>query len=104
MQNVGFSQLRNVGFQASLSGLRPTWEDAGTLTMSVKELDRVELLRRVIGRRTTQWQGAAQLGLSLRQLKDCAGRCAGKEPPGWCRVSVGVPATESFRRDFANMC
>ena len=44
-------------------------DSARTLTMSVKELDRVELLGRVIERRLTQRQAAAQLGLSLRQVE-----------------------------------
>ena len=37
--------------------------------MSVKELDRLQLLGRVIERRLTQRQAAAQLGLSLRQVE-----------------------------------
>ncbi len=44
-------------------------DKARTLTMSVKELDRLELLGRVIERRMTQPQAAAQLGLSLRQVE-----------------------------------
>jgi len=37
--------------------------------MSVKELDRLQLLGRVIERRLTQRQAAAQLGLNLRQVE-----------------------------------
>lgn len=44
-----------------------TW--AGTLTMSAKELDRLEVLGRVVERRLTQRQAAEQLGLSLRQVE-----------------------------------
>ena len=44
-------------------------DKARTLTMSVKELDRLELLGRVIERRMTQRQAAAQLGLSVRQVE-----------------------------------
>ena len=44
-------------------------EQARTLTMSVKELNRLELLGRVIEKRMTHRQAAAQLGLSLRQVE-----------------------------------
>jgi transposase len=44
-------------------------DGARTLTMSAKELDRLEVLGRVIERRLTQRQAAEQLGLSLRQVE-----------------------------------
>lgn len=43
--------------------------DAGTVTMSRRELDRVEVLGRVNERRLTQRQAAEQLGLSERQVR-----------------------------------
>jgi len=43
-----------------------TW--VGTVTMSAKELDRLEILGRVAERRLTQRQAAAQLGLTERQV------------------------------------
>ena len=43
--------------------------DAGTVTMSALELDRLEVLGRVIERRRTQRQAAEQLGLSERQIR-----------------------------------
>jgi hypothetical protein len=42
---------------------------AGTVTMSAKELDRLEVLGRVVERRLTQWRAAEQLGLSERQVR-----------------------------------
>jgi hypothetical protein len=39
--------------------------DVGTVTMSAKELDRLEVLGRVIERRLTQRQAAEQLGLRV---------------------------------------
>jgi len=36
-------------------------DGARTLTMSAKELDRLEVLGRVVERRLTQWQAAEQL-------------------------------------------
>ena len=41
----------------------------GTVTMSAKELDRLEVLGRVAERRLTQRQAAEQLGLSERQVR-----------------------------------
>ena len=43
--------------------------DARNLTMSTKELDRLEIIGRVVERRLTQRKAAEQLGLSLRQVE-----------------------------------
>jgi transposase len=43
--------------------------DAGTLTMSAKELNRIEILGRVLERRLTQRVAAERLDLSLRQVE-----------------------------------
>ena len=43
--------------------------DAGNLTMSTKELGRLEVIGRVLERRLTQRKAAEQLGLSLRQVE-----------------------------------
>jgi len=54
-------------------------KDAGHLTMSTKELDRLEIIGRVLERRLTQRNAAEQLGLSLRQVERLcrAYRCDG---------------------------
>jgi len=44
-------------------------DDARTWTMSARELDRLEVLGRVIERRLRQRQAAERLGLSLRQVE-----------------------------------
>jgi len=44
-------------------------DSARTLTMSAKELDRFEVVGRVVERRLTQRQAAEQLGLGLRQVE-----------------------------------
>ena len=44
-------------------------QDAGNLTMSAKELDRLEIISRVAERRLTQRKAAERLGLSLRQVE-----------------------------------
>ena len=43
--------------------------EARNLTMSAKELDRLEIIGRVVERRLRQWKAAEQLGLSLRQVE-----------------------------------
>jgi transposase len=43
--------------------------EAGDLTMSAKELDRLEIIGRVVERRLTQRKAADRLGLSLRQVE-----------------------------------
>ncbi len=43
--------------------------DARNLTMSTKELDRLEIIGRVVERRLTQRDAAERLGLSLRQAE-----------------------------------
>jgi len=43
--------------------------DARNLTMSAKELDRLEIISRVVERRLTQQRAADQLGLGLRQVE-----------------------------------
>jgi hypothetical protein len=44
-------------------------KQARNLTMSARELDRLEIIGRVVERRLTQWSAAEQLGLSLRQVE-----------------------------------
>jgi len=44
-------------------------DDRGTLTMSRKELNGLQVLNRVLERRLTQPQAAEQLGLGLRQVE-----------------------------------
>jgi transcriptional regulator with GAF, ATPase, and Fis domain len=52
-----------------VSGLEADMDDSGTLTMSTKELNRLEILGRVLERRLTQAQAAEQLGLGVRQVE-----------------------------------
>jgi hypothetical protein len=44
-------------------------DETGTLTMSSKELNRLEILGRVLERRLTQVRAAEQLGLGVRQVE-----------------------------------
>ncbi len=52
-----------------MCGLEADMDDEGYLTMSTKELHRLEILGRVRERRLSQAQAAAQLGLGVRQVE-----------------------------------
>ncbi len=52
-----------------MSVLEADMKQAGNLTMSVRELDRLEIISRVVERRLTQRKAADRLGLSLRQVE-----------------------------------
>ncbi len=52
-----------------MSVLEADMKQAGNLTMSVRELDRLEIIGRVAERRLTQSKAAERLGLSLRQVE-----------------------------------
>ena len=70
-------------------------DGARTWTMSAKELDRLEVLVRVIERRLTQRQAADQLGLTLRQVERLY-RALRRDGTG------GLAATGSCPRRFAS--
>ncbi len=71
-------------------------DEAGTLTMSGKELNRLEVLGRVLERRLTQAQAAEQLGLGSARSNACAGSFGSKALAVWSRRSVDEPATGSW--------
>jgi hypothetical protein len=70
--------------------------EAGTLTMSGKELNRLEVLGRVVERRLTQAQAAEQLGLGVRQVERLCLQLGSKALAVWSRRSVDEPATGSW--------
>ena len=53
-----------------------------TLTMSSKELNRLEILGRVLERRLTQAQAAEQLGLGVRQVERLCRKLRVEGPSG----------------------
>lgn len=57
-------------------------EATETLTMSARELDRLEVLGRVAEKRLTQQEAAERLGLSLRQVERLARALREHGPPG----------------------
>jgi hypothetical protein len=72
-------------------------DDTGCLAMSVKELNRLEILSRVLERRLTQTQAADQLGLGVRQVERLC-RKLRIEGPQVARNALGVPYVTGFRR------
>jgi predicted DNA-binding protein (UPF0251 family) len=66
------------------------------VTMSVRELNRAELIRRVHERRLTQLKAAETLGVSLRQLQRLYRAYKAEGPAGLILVSIklavmGIP-------------
>ncbi len=57
-------------------------DTAGFLTMSTKELNRLEVLNRALERRLTQAQAAEQLGLSVRQVERLCRKLRAEGPRG----------------------
>ena len=72
-----------------------TW--AGTVTMSARVLDRLEVLGSVAERRLSQRRAAEQLGLGERRVRRL-GRALGEQgAPGSSRASADGRATASSR-------
>lgn len=57
-------------------------EATETLTMSARELDRLEVLGRVAEKRLTQREASERLGLSLRQVERLSRALRENGPPG----------------------
>ena len=78
--------------------------DARNLTMSTKELDRLEIIGRVVERRLTQRKAAEQLGLSLRQVERLCrayrsdGAAGRGRPQGHCPSSRSRQQVPRLRR------
>ena len=66
-------------------------DDRGTVTMSRKELNRQQILNRVLERRLTQAKAAEQLGLSLRQVERLCRKLRLEGPDGLVSKKRGRP-------------
>ncbi len=71
-------------------------DELGTLTMSAKELNRLEILGRVLERRLTQAQAAEQLGLSVRQVERLCRRLRLKGRQGLVSKKRGRPSNRKL--------
>ena len=78
--------------------------DARKLTMSARELDRLQIIVRVVERRLTLRQAAEQLGLGLRQVQRLCRGYRQSGPAASCRGSVDVQATGGCPRPFEDTC
>ncbi len=67
-------------------------DDRGTLTMSRTELNRLQVLNRVLERRLTQSKAAEQLGLSLRQVERLCRKLRLEGPDGLVSKKRGRPS------------
>ncbi len=66
------------------------------LTMSSKELNRLEILGRVLERRLTQVQAAEQLGLGVRQVERLCRKLRVEGPPGLVSKKRGRESNRKF--------
>ncbi len=71
-------------------------DELGTLTMSTKELNRLEILGRVLERRLTQRQAAEQLDLSVRQVERLCRRLRLKGRQGLISKKRGRPSNRKL--------
>ena len=71
-----------------------TW--AGTVTMSARELNRLEVLGRVAERRLTQRRAAEQLGLSERQVRRLCRALGQQGAPGLVSRKRGHPSNRKL--------
>ncbi len=67
-----------------------------TLTMSSKELNRLEILGRVLERRLTQAQAAEQLGLGVRQVERLCRKLRVEGPSGLVSKKRGRESNRRF--------
>ena len=74
-------------------------DDAGTLTMSGKELNRLEVLGRALERRLTQSQAAEQLGLGIRQVERLCRQLRIEGPRGLVSKKRGRTSNRSLAHD-----
>ena len=95
----GFSPL-----EMSVPGTLACWEarmdDSGCLTMSAKELNRLEVLRRVLERRLTQAQAAEQLGLGTRQVERLCRMLRLEGPRGLISKKREQPSNRKLSEDL----
>ena len=71
-------------------------DEMETLTMSSKELNRLEVLGRVLERRLTQVQAAEQLGLGVRQVERLCRKLRVEGPPGLVSKKRGRESNRKF--------
>jgi transposase-like protein len=77
------------------------------LTMSNKELDRLEIVQRTLGRRLTQREGAKALGISLRQMERLCQAYRAEGAQGLVSARRGRPSNRKlpagFKRDVLEL-
>jgi len=68
----------------------------GTITMTMREVDRFKVIQAVTEARLKPGQAAERLGLGVRQVERLVRRYERLAWPDWSRASVAVRATTSF--------
>ncbi len=80
--------------------LEADMDDTETLLMSRKELNRLEILGRVLERRLTQVQAAEQLGLGVRQVERLCRTLRIEGPPGLVSKKRGHESNRRFSSEL----
>ena len=71
-----------------------------TVTMSHKELHRLQIIQESINRHITQEQAAARIGISIRQVKRLVQRYRNEGPSGLVSRRRGKRPNNSFSTEF----
>ena len=71
-----------------------------TVTMSHKELHRLQIIQESINRHITQEQAAARIGISIRQVKRLVQRYRNEGPSGLVSHRRGKRPNNSFSTEF----
>jgi hypothetical protein len=71
-------------------------DEARFWTMSRKELNRLEILGRVLERRLTQIEAGSQLGLSVRQVARLCRKLRAEGPPGLVSKKRGLASNRAL--------
>jgi hypothetical protein len=79
-------------------------DEARFLTMSRKELNRLEILGRVLERRLTQTQAAEQLGLSVRQVERLCRKLRVEGAPGLVSKKRGRASNHRLSGELREQC
>ncbi|SPX66954.1 Uncharacterised protein [Leclercia adecarboxylata] len=73
------------------------------ISMSLKELDRLQIIRDSVSRQITQEQAADRIGISIRQVKRLVQRYRVEGPQGLVSRRRGQRPNNAFTPDFRTL-
>ena len=75
----------------------------GTITMAMRELDRLKVIQAVIDGTLKPGRAAERLGLTDRQVRRLVNRVRAEGPPGIVSKKRGKPSNHRLAPDIADM-